>query len=219
MKRTRILSVLDAFLLALAPCVLGGCGLLMTKGPPVGHENLPHFSCTETTTGPLLDIAWGALNLVGVAVIAGNREQYASPDASIVSGVVWAILSGVSAGVGFDRVHKCVVATRQLAERQARAPAAAGVLRVEAPGVQTVSVTPSVDTLTIGEHVQLVAQAFAASGGAFVDPAFRWSSSNDAIASVGNDGLVTAHAEGTVVVAANASNVVGTARIVVVWRR
>jgi len=47
------------------------------------------------------------------------------------------------------------------------------------------------------------------------DRPFLWSSSNDAIASVSNAGLVTAHAAGTVVIAANAGNVVGTARIVV----
>jgi len=42
-----------------------------------------------------------------------------------------------------------------------------------------------------------------------------WSSSNDAIASVSNAGLVTAHAAGAVVIAANTGNVVGTARLVV----
>jgi hypothetical protein len=219
MKRLRVPSALTAFLLALVPLVLGGCGLLLTKGPPVGHESLPHFSCTETTTGPLLDVAWGALNLVGAGVIAANREQYLDPDPAIVSGFVWAVISGISAGVGFERVRKCVAATRQLAERLARAPGAAAAPQVEAPGVQAVLVTPSADTLTVGDHVQLVAQALAASGGAFVDRTFRWSSSNDAVASVSNDGLVTAHAEGAVVVAANTSNVVGTARIVVVSRR
>jgi uncharacterized protein YjdB len=45
---------------------------------------------------------------------------------------------------------------------------------------------------------------------------FKWSSSNDAIASVSNFGLVTAHTSGEVVIAANADNVVGTVRVVVV---
>ena len=47
---------------------------------------------------------------------------------------------------------------------------------------------------------------------------FVWSSSNDAIASVNNAGLVTAHATGAVVIAANTDNVVGTANIVVAAR-
>jgi uncharacterized protein YjdB len=46
-------------------------------------------------------------------------------------------------------------------------------------------------------------------------PLFAWSSSNDAIASVSSAGLVTAHGPGTVVIAANTSNVVGTASILV----
>jgi len=81
--------------------------------------------------------------------------------------------------------------------------------------VQTVQITPAVDTLAIGERVQLVASAIASSGTAVPDRTFTWSSSNDAIASVSNSGLVTTHAAGAAVIAANTNNVVGTASIVV----
>ena len=76
------------------------------------------------------------------------------------------------------------------------------------------ALTPSIDTLAIGEQVQLVAAAMSSSGTAIQNKMFTWSSSNDAIASV-NTGLVTAHASGTVVIAANTDNVVGITSIVV----
>lgn len=47
---------------------------------------------------------------------------------------------------------------------------------------------------------------------------FRWPSSSDAVASVSAAGLVTTHAPGTVVIAANAEGVVGTVSLVVLAR-
>ncbi len=79
-------------------------------------------------------------------------------------------------------------------------------------------VSPAVDTLEIGERVQLVATPYNSSGGIISNKTFTWSSSNDAIASVSRAGLVMAHANGGVIIAANTENVVGTARIVVVSR-
>jgi len=110
--------------------------------------------------------------------------------------------------VGFDKTSKCIAAKRKLAERRAKAPAVADV--------QTVQITPAVDTLAVGERIQLIASAIASSGAAVPDRTFAWSSSNDAIASVSNSGLVTTHATGMVVIAANTNNLVGTASIVVV---
>ncbi len=80
-------------------------------------------------------------------------------------------------------------------------------------GVAQVVISPPVDTLTVGEQLQLTATAHS-SDGAAITAEFSWTSSNDAIASV-RFGLVTVHANGEVVIAANADGVVGTARIVV----
>jgi len=208
-------------LLALAPCVFGACSMLFTHGPPQGHEKMVYFTCSESSTGPILDIVWGGLNVAGALVIAGHRDEYDNPDRGVATGVIWGIISGISAGVGFDRVKKCRAAKRQLAERQARAPARAdeGVTgRVRVSGgdeVRRVEITPHTDTLTAGNSVQLAAKALDENGGYYINKVFRWSSSNDAIASVSNSGLVTAHAPGSVVIAANADNVVGTANVLV----
>jgi uncharacterized protein YjdB len=81
--------------------------------------------------------------------------------------------------------------------------------------VQTVVLAPAADTLAVGAQLQLVATARGSSGAEILNREFAWSSSNDAIASVSTAGLVTAHAPGTVVIAANTSNVVGTATLLV----
>ena len=207
-------------LLALAPFVFGACSMLFTHGPPEGHEKMVYFTCSESNTGPVLDIVWGALNITGALVIAGHRDEYDNPDQGVATGVVWGIISGISAGIGFDRVKKCQAAKRQLAERQASAPAHAEQVApgraAEVAGVQTVVIQSGDDTLTIGQPVQFAAKAFDANGTVARNvTTFRWSSSNDAVASVSDAGLVTPRAPGTAVIAANSYNVVGTARVVV----
>jgi len=210
-----------AIVLTLIPLALGACGLLFTHGPPADHEHLNHFNCTASKTGPVVDLVWGGLNLAGAAAVSANWDQYQNPGQAEASGVFWGLLSVASAGVGFDKVSRCVEAKRELAERQARAPPATAETAQSdrAPAIQTVQIAPNVDTIAVGGGVQLVATAVTSSGATVLDPRFVWSSSNDAIASVSNSGQVTAHAPGTVIVAANTRNVVGIAGIVVVSAR
>jgi len=85
--------------------------------------------------------------------------------------------------------------------------------------VSVVTLDPAADTLRVGERRQMIATARSTAGALVPWKGFRWSSSNDAIASVGNAGLVVAHAVGAVVIAANANGVVGTASVVVVAPR
>jgi Big-like domain-containing protein len=201
---------------ALLPAVMGGCGFVFTHGPPANHEQLDYIPCTEGNTGPILDVVWGALNLVGSIALATD-QSYTQEEANqiIAGGVVWAGLYGAAAAVGFGKTKRCKAARQQLAARQAQLqevgrpqPAGGGV-------VQDVVVGPSEATLEIGEQVQLVATAMNSSGSAISNKAFTWSSSNNAVASVSRAGLVTAHATGSVTIAATTENVTGTARIVV----
>ncbi len=88
---------------------------------------------------------------------------------------------------------------------------------VDAPAlvVHTVAIRPAEGTLVVDAQLQLAATAYSPRGAAIPNRGFVWSSSNDAIASVSNAGLVTAHARGAVVIAANSDSIVGTATIVV----
>jgi len=201
---------------ALLPAMMGGCGFVFTHGPPANHEQLDYISCTESNAGPILDVVYGSLNLLGSIAVATD-QSYTQEQANqiIAGGVVWAGFSTVAAITGFGKTKRCKAARQQLAARQAqlrdvgREPTAGGMV------VQAVVVGPSEATLGIGEQIQLVATAMNSSGSAISDKAFTWSSSNNAVASVSRAGLVTAHATGSVTIAANTENVTGTARIVV----
>jgi uncharacterized protein YjdB len=175
------------------------------------------FSCTESNAGPTIDIVWASLNVLGALAAAADPSAYDNPDQIVAVGLGWGVVSSFSAASGFKKSKECRRALQQLAERNAQLrPSPTGlVVPTDVPAVQSVVVSPSEDTLAAGERRQLVASAHSSSGTVIPNRDFAWSSSNDAIASVGNAGLVTAHAPGTVVIAANSGNVVGTARIVV----
>jgi uncharacterized protein YjdB len=191
-----------------------GCGFLLTQGPPTGHEQLEFIPCTESDAGPILDLVWVGLNIVGVVMILTTPEEYTNRELSVASGLGWGILSGASAASGFKKAKACknarqALAIRQAARRLDAVPVGDSIM------VMAVVISPAADTLAVGAQQQLVAAAHTSSGAVVAGRMFTWSSSNDAIASVSNAGLVTARAPGSVLIAANTSNVVGTARIVV----
>ena len=192
------------------------CGFVFSQGPPAGHEQMLSFSCTESNAGPTLDIVWASLNVLGAIAAASDPGAYDNSGEIVAVGLGWGVFSSFAAASGFNKSKQCRQALRQLAERNARMANPPGlVLPTDAASVQSVVVSPSEDTLAVGARRQLVASAHSSSGTVIPNRDFMWSSSNDAIASVSNTGLVTAHAAGTVVIAANTGNVVGTARMVV----
>ena len=203
---------LNLILLGLSSLLFTGCGFLLTNGPPTGHEQMDSFSCTEHDAGPILD-AFGAGAAVLVAASAAAMPDLHDNSGRIVTvGLAWGVVSGLSAANGFKKAKRCRAAYGQLAIRHGQHPAD---LPPEGPFVQAVVVSPADTSMAVGEQRQLSAMAHASSAALMPDQPFLWSSSNDAIASVSNTGLVTAHAAGTVVIAANAGNLAGTARIVV----
>jgi hypothetical protein len=180
---------------------------------------MQHFSCTEGNAGPIIDAIWAGLSVISAAAAAADPDYYEDqgydPEALVTGGLIWGAVSGTAAGVGFNKSKKCRAAKLQLAQRQSQLQLPAAPLTADAI-VQAVVISPAADTLVaVGAQIQLVATALNSRGVAVVNKLFRWSSSNDAIASVSNAGLVTAHANGAVVIAANADNIVGTAYVVV----
>ena len=179
---------------------------------------MDYFTCTEGDVGPIVDFVWAGLNLAGVIAIASDPDAYENSTGGVVVGLSWVAFSGAAGIVGLNKTKKCRAAKRQLAERAARGRAAERDQPADIV-VQSVDLTPAADTLTVGERVQLVATAYNSSGAVIPNRMFSWSSSNDAMASVSNAGLVTAYAVGAVVIAGRTDNVVGRANIVVVSPR
>lgn len=194
------------------------CGFLISHGPPDGYEQMTSFDCTEDNTGPTLDLVWAGLNVAGALTAASSPNSYANSSQIVAVGLSWGVVSSISAATGFSKSKQCRAAKQQLAQRMARGlgPRLEPVLGDSM--VQAVVIDPSVDTLAVGERVQLLAAAHSSSGAVVPNQLFVWSSSNDAIASVGPAGFVTTHAPGTVVIAVRTASIVGTASIVVVAR-
>lgn len=208
-------------LLGFLSLLLSGCGFVFSKAPPTGHEQMESFTCTESDAGPILDVVWASLNVLGAATAASDPSAYENSGQIVAVGLAWGIFSSFSAASGFNKSKQCRRALQQLALRQSQRQAnpTGQILPTDLPSVQAVLVSPSEDTLVVGERHQLVATAHGSSGTVIANREFKWSSSNDAIASVSSAGLITAQAVGTVVIAANTGNVVGTARIVVIASR
>jgi hypothetical protein len=221
MKRRSLLSHASTVAcMVLLPLSASACGFIFSHGPPEGHENMDYISCTESNAGPIVDIVWGALNVLGALTVASDPSSYDSPDQTVAIGLSWGVVSGTAAAVGFNKSRRCRAAKQQLAARQAHAPPVQGAIDPAGQAVvEAVVITPQLDTLSVGERVQLVASAHRSSGAVVANKFFSWSSSNDAIASVSSAGLVTAHASGSVVIAARTDNTVGTANVVVVSPR
>lgn len=202
-------------LILLVSTSLSGCGFLFTKRPPAGHENMDSFSCTQSKTGPLLDIIGASISAVVVLGIIVNKEEVPNEGEAIAFWTGVGIVSGLSARSGYGKTAECREARQRLAEREAMGQ---GRNAANAPGygaVQAVSITPQTATIRVGETLMLTAVARGADGQPLATRLFRWTSSNDAIASVSGEGVVRAYAAGTVVIAANSNNLVGTMNLLV----
>ena len=81
--------------------------------------------------------------------------------------------------------------------------------------VASVSVTPSPDTLIVGQQLQLTATPLDASGHALSGRAVTWDDGGGPVATVSSNGRVTALAAGTMTVSATSEGKTGTATIVV----
>lgn len=87
--------------------------------------------------------------------------------------------------------------------------------------VRSVVLSPTADTVAVGDTLRLVAEAFDANGYAVVGAEFNWSSSNDSIAEVDDSGLVTAidegyqRSRGSATITATAGDARGTSQITV----
>jgi len=200
---------------------LGACSVAFTHGPPPGHEKVPAFNCTTSNVGPILDIIVGSAYLIGSVASAANEGDpyYAKSNQGVLllTGVVGAVVLGVTSAIGFEKTAKCRAAKAELAARQATERDREGPGRTTvATTIDSVVVGPGTDTLAVGATVQLTARTYGPGGLLAPDASsFAWSSSNDAIASVTNDGLVSAHAHGVAVISAVVNGVVAKSLVVV----
>jgi uncharacterized protein YjdB len=149
---------------------------------------------TITLTAEVLDAGGGVMN--GVLV------SWASANSAIASVGDDGVVTGVSPG------SVAITAT-------ASGVSGSALVTVRPVPVASVSVTPAVDSVVVGQSVQLAAIPRDSAGATLTGRAVTWTSSAPATASVSSSGLVTGLVAGTVTITATSEGKSGTSRITV----
>jgi uncharacterized protein YjdB len=161
-------------------------------------------SSVQIQVGASRALAARALDAVGSS-LPGRTVAWTTSDAAVARVDAQGVVTGVAPG-----------AATVTASVDGRSGSAA-VLVVSVP-VASVSVAPGLDTLVVGESVQLAATPRDASGAALAGRAVGWASSDNLVATVSSSGLVTAVTTGTATVTATSEGRTGSASIVVLAR-
>ena len=134
-------------------------------------------------------------------VMAGAAVTWSSSDDSVAT----VDASGLATAMGNG------TATITAAAGSASGSAIAVVMQ----SADSVTVSPAADTIAIGDTVRLAAKAFDANGQRVEGAEFKWTSSDESVATVDTSGLVRGITEGTASTTATAGSAEGTARITV----
>ena len=204
MSRRRTIIRLSAVLASLA---LGwACGGDSATAPPTPEPARP----TTVTVSP----ATHGLTALGATVqlSAEVRDQ----NARVMAGatVIWTS-SAISVAT-VDASGLVTAAGNGTATITASAGSASGSAVVTVTqSVESVVVSPSEETIALGNTLQLTAEAFDESGHAVAEVEFSWESSDAAVATVDASGLVTGVAVGVATITASAGEVAGSAVVTV----
>ncbi|HYW29959.1 MAG TPA: Ig-like domain-containing protein [Gemmatimonas sp.] len=132
--------------------------------------------------------------------------------------VAWTTDNAAVASVNADGVVSGQAAGTATITATSEGKSGSAVVTVQLVPVATVHVSPSLDTLTIGESVQLAATTRDANGVTLNGRSIGWTSANGNVVGVSSTGLVTANGLGSTTVQATAEGRSGTATLVVVQR-
>lgn len=203
MRRLSIAEV--AILLATSACGGGGDGS-GTTAPPAGpaavaavqvsiaNSSILVGASTQASASPR-DASGNALSGRAVAWTSSNQAVATVSSAGLVTGVApgSAVITATSEGVS-----------------------GSATVTVAPPPVASVQVTLSAATIASGGTTQASAALRDAAGNPLTGRSVTWISSNEAVASVSNSGLVTGLAQGSATIAATSEGVSGSATVTVV---
>jgi uncharacterized protein YjdB len=158
-------------------------------------------SVTIGQTGPLTATLRDASN----NILTGRAVTWSSSNNAIATVSTNGTVTGVSAGN----------ATITAASEGRSGTAAITVLSATPPAVASVTVTPTSATVQAGAQSQLSATARDANGNAVTGQTFTWTSSNTAVATVSNTGLVSGVSAGSATITVATSGRTATSAITV----
>ncbi|MDE0256777.1 MAG: Ig-like domain-containing protein, partial [Gammaproteobacteria bacterium] len=199
----------------------GAAAVTVTASDPGGLSASQSFAVEVAAPAPtILTVAPESSTLTAIdqtiQLYADVRDQLGRPITDAT--VVWS--SGDTTVAMVDTSGLVTAAANGSATVTARAGEASDSASIVVLQTATaVEITPEINTIATGDTVRLVATASDDNGHVVDDAAFRWSSSDTAVASVGSLGLVLGVAEGTATITAAigaaAAQVEGLAQITV----
>ncbi len=183
--------------------------------------SLALFACGDSTSGPepVASIALSAPSQA--AVVGGTLQISASPKDAGGTALTGRSMTWSSNDQSVATVSGTGLVTG-VAPGSARITATAeGIsghidITVALAPVATVTIAPSLDTLTVGKTTQLQAATKDALGNTLTGRAVTWSSSAEGVATVSSTGLVSAVAIGKATITGTSEGKPGTAEIVVI---
>jgi uncharacterized protein YjdB len=189
---------------------LGTAFLVLTLGTTVGCLDLkPPEACTISVAPASLTLPVnGAATIVGTAFncdgnsIRNKRISFSSSNSAVATVTTEGAV--IAVGVGTATVSAT-----------ADGKSASVPVTVTPEQAATVTVSPSTVTLRLTNTRQFSAVARNSQNVVITGRTFRWNSSNSAIASVDQAGLVTALGTGAVVITAESEQTVGQAQVIV----
>ena len=189
----------EAEVTATATGITGGTALTVVDPAPTTVAVTPD-TVALTALGRTAQLSAEVRDQVG-RVMEGVPVAWSSSDTTVATvdsaGVVTAV------GVGASTV------TASAGEASGEAQ----VTVIQSTG--SLVVTPTADTVSLGDTLRLVAEAFDGNGHAIADAEFEWSSSDVSVATVDDSGLVRGVAEGAATITAASGGARGTAEIAV----
>ena len=84
-----------------------GCSFLFVKGPPAGHEQMRVVSCTDSKTLPLLDAIQAGLGAATAIFALADAGASNTRGSDILSGAGSAVVWGIAASKGYEKVREC----------------------------------------------------------------------------------------------------------------
>ncbi len=191
---------------------LGSVGISATSSGAAGRAQLAVLEPAPTTVAVTPDtVAFDALGDT-LRLTAEVQDQAGRPMPGEV--VMWTASDTLVATV--DASGRVAAVGNGAATVTATAGEISGDAAIEVMQVaRRVTMTPSADTLILGDSLRVAAEALDANRHAVAGAAFTWSSSDAAIATVDTTGVVRGVGEGTTEIAAATGSVQGIARITV----
>jgi trimeric autotransporter adhesin len=184
----------------------GTTAITATSGNISGSTTLKVYSATLSFISVTMPDASIPAGISQQAVATGTYSDGTSHDIS--TRVIWSSSDSSAATVDSGGLAKAISPGSAVITVTSGSVSATVALTVNPATLSFISVTPLIPSIPVGMNEQLMATATYSNGTCFdVTKQIRWSSSDPSVAAIGENGLITAIAPGTVTITAGSGSI------------